>query len=215
MTNLSDQAKPNLAPSPTISFWPTRLLFILFRFPNWRDSVFVCLSISVCCLRSAHMCVCLYACVPVWWGCVCVESCFIGNRVVTQFSRLLTFHNRGELKLCDSDKHILYMMTSCWKRKKRWRSVLKVLWLLRDLFNKSNRAKAMIWRKDRFFYIFWLERRRRCEALGANVMFTTDVGLPQAQVCYICQRYGRRKNHKTEMNSVLKISYFVAGIFYQ
>ena len=44
-------------------------------------------------------------------------------------------------------------------------------------------------------------------------MFTTDVGLPQAQVCYICQRYGRRKNHKTEMNSVLKISYFVAGIF--
>ena len=29
-------------------------------------------------------------------------------------------------------------------------------------------------------------------------MFTTDVGLPQAQVCYICHRYGRRKNRKTE-----------------
>ena len=80
------------------------------------------------------------------------------------------------------------------------------------LQRQQSKSKDMKKRQS-FFYIFWLERRRRCEALGANVLLTTDVGLPQAQVCYICQKYGRRKNHKTEMNSVLKISYFVAGIF--
>ena len=52
------------------------------------------------------------------------------------------------------------------------------------------------------FEVTYLRRRKRiskCPGLRkiwsvcANVMFTTDGGLPQAQVCDICHRYGRRK----------------------
>ena len=71
-------------------------------------------------------------------------------------------------------------------------------------------TKARYEEKTKCLIFFgWKEEEGVNEALGANVMFTTDVGLPQAQVCYICQIYGRRKNHKTKINSVLKISYFV------
>ena len=48
------------------------------------------------------------------WDCERVPRwiLFYWKSGVTQFSRLVTFHNRGELKLCASDKHIL-----CWKTK--------------------------------------------------------------------------------------------------
>ena len=130
----------------------------------------------------------------------------IGNRAVTQFSRLVTFYNRGNLKLCDSSKHHNVVL-------KRYNSKIMTFSGLINLciLPIANHVakcwmyitlQGLFFKTNPLFEVTCLRRRKRFSkcpgprkiwSVCANVMFTTDGGLPQAQVCDICHRYGRRK----------------------
>ena len=62
--------------------------------------------------------------------------------------------------------------------------------------------QGLFFKTNPLFEVTCLRRRKRFSkcpgprkiwSVFANVLFTTDGGLPQAQVCDICHRYGRRK----------------------
>ena len=130
----------------------------------------------------------------------------IGNRAVTQFSRLVTFYNRG-----NSNFAILAnIITSSWRDifPKIWLSLAPINLCILPIANYVAKYWMYITLQGLFFTtilifeVTYLRRRKKfskCPGLRkiwsvcANVMFTTDGGVPQAQVCDICHRYGRRK----------------------